>query len=75
LLTCLPTLVSLDDKAPKFIKVSPSGAKIVIEPKEWDKPGDYLFTVLRQGDVGAEGFIDRTYFKMTILEPPPPIKP
>jgi hypothetical protein len=47
----------------------------VVAPQVWDKPGDYWFTVFRKGDVGAEGFVERTYFRLTVLEPTAVKKP
>ena len=63
----MPTIVTLDSLAPKFIEITDGGNKIKINPSKTEKLGIYWFTVIRKGNVGAEGYINESLFRLTLI--------
>jgi hypothetical protein len=53
--------------APKFIEVTHGGNKISITPSKTERLGIYWFSVFRKGNVGAEGYVDESIFRLTLI--------
>jgi len=64
---CLPTIVTLATGAPKWVELKDKGTTIKLAPSLSEEIKTYEFTVIRTGAVGAEGYFNRTTFKVTLI--------